>query len=108
MSKISGFDMGKDEFQIPANRLVGQDGAVEIPKKLSVNEKNSVSMMRELQSSSELFLKKLAKINALVSSLEVDEDTDTVMMDKEFVTKLVKLVNQAQNDFNRIIAAASS
>lgn len=108
MSKVSGFDMGRDEFKIPANRLVGQDGAVQIPTKLFVNEKNSISMMRELQSSSELFLKKLAKIKTLVSSLEIDDDTDTIMMDKEFVTKLVKLVDQAQNDFNKIIAAASA
>lgn len=108
MSKISGFDMGRDEFQIPANRIVGQDSAVEIPKNLSINEKTSVATIRELQAASELFLAKLAKIKTLVSSLEVDEDTDTIMMDKQFVTKLVKLVEQAQNDFNRVISAASS
>jgi len=108
MSKISGFDLGRDEFQIPANRITGQDGAVQIPRNISLNEKSSVMIIREVQAASELFSQRLDKINSLVSSLEIDADTDTIMLDKGFVKKLTKLVEQAQNDFNRIISAASA
>lgn len=107
MSKISGLDLGRDEFQIPSSRITGKDGAVVLPSKISLNEKSSTSVIREAQAASELFSKRLTKIKNLVSSLSIDEDTDTVVMDKEFATKLVKLIDQAQNDFNRIINAAS-
>jgi hypothetical protein len=108
MSKISGLDLGRDEFQIPSNRISGKDGAVTIPSKISFNEKSTTSVIREAQAASELFSKRLTKIKNLVSSLGVDEDNDTVMMDKEFVNKLIKLIDQAQNDFDRIINAASA
>ena len=65
-------------------------------------------IIREAQAASELFSQRLDKINSLVSSLEIDADTDTIMLDKGFVKKLTKLVEQAQNDFNRIISAASA
>lgn len=107
MSKVSGFDLGLNEFQIPASRMTGQDGAVQIPRQVVLNEKSSVMVIREVQSSAESFNKKLSKIRDLVSSIEVDKDTDTVMMDSEFLKKLSKLVDQAQNDFNKIINAAS-
>lgn len=106
MSKISGLDLGRDEFQIPASRMTGQDGAVQIPRQIILNEKSSVMVVREVQEAAGLFTKKLEKISSLISSLDIDEDTDTVMMDKAFLSKLTKLVEQAQSDFNRIIAAA--
>lgn len=108
MSKISGFDLGLNEFQIPASRMTGQDGAVQIPRTVSLNEKSAVMVIKDVQAASGSFLKKLEKIRNLVSSLEVDKDTDMVMLDKEFIAKLSKLVDQAENDFSKIINAQSA
>lgn len=107
MSKVSGLDLKRDEFSIPANRMTGQDGTVHIPRQIIINEKTSVAVIREIQAGSESFMRKMDKINNLISSLEVDPDTDTIMMDKQFITKLTKLISQAQNDFNRMISAAT-
>ena len=37
MSKVSGFDMGRDEFFIPSSRMNGQDEAVQIPANFNLN-----------------------------------------------------------------------
>lgn len=108
MSKVSGFDLGLNEFKIPANRITGQDGAVQIPRTISLNEKSVVMVIRDVQAASESLFNKLEKIRNLVSSLEVDKDTDMVMLDKQFISRLSKLVDQAESDFTRIINAQSA
>jgi hypothetical protein len=106
MSKVSGFDMGRDEFSIPANRVNGQDGAVSISSNFNLNDVNTVVLARELSSSGESFNNKIKKINDHLAALEVDKTTDMVVMDKSFVTKLAKLVEQMQSDFNKIVQIA--
>lgn len=106
MSKVSGFDMGRDEFFIPANRLTGQDGSVQMPSNFSLNEVNVVVMAREMNAVATSFNNKLGKIKNHLGSLEVDKTTDTVLMDKSFVEKLGKLVDQMQADFNKIVEVA--
>jgi hypothetical protein len=106
MSKVSGFDMGRDEFSIPANRVTGQDGAVSISSNFNLNDVNTVVLARELSSSGESFNNKIKKINDHLAALEVDKTTDMVVMDKSFVTKLTKLVEQMQSDFSKIVQIA--
>ncbi len=106
MSKVSGFDMGRDEFSIPANRVNGQDGAVSISSNFTLNDVNTVVMAREMSGAADSFNNKLKKINDHLAALEVDKTTETVVMDKSFVTKLAKLVEQMQGDFNKIINTA--
>lgn len=108
MSKVSGFDLGLNEFKIPASRMTGQDGAVQIPSTIALNEKSAVMVIRDVEAASSSFFQKLEKIRNLVSSLEVDKDTDMVMLDKQFISKLSKLVDQAQSDFAKIINAQSA
>jgi hypothetical protein len=106
MSKVSGFDMGRDEFSIPSNRMNGQDAAVQIPASFNLNEVNLVVLAREISASSDSFNNKIKKINDHLAALEVDKTTDMVVMDKSFVTKLVKLVDQMQSDFVKIVQIA--
>ena len=107
MSKVSGFDMGRDEFSVPASRFTGQDSAVTIPSSFNLNDVNTVVLARELTGSSESFSNKLKKINDHLAALEVDKTTEMVVMDKSFVTKLSKLVEQMQTDFNKIVHTAN-
>lgn len=106
MSKVSGFDTGRDEFSIPANRVNGQDGAVSISSNFNLNDVNTVVLARELSGSAESFNNKIKKINDHLAALEVDKTTDMVLMDKSFVTKLKKLVEQMQSDFTKIVQIA--
>ena len=106
MSKVSGFDTGRDEFSIPANRVSGQDGAVSISSNFNLNDVNTVVLARELSSAGDSFNNKLKKINDHLAALEVDKTTDMVVMDKSFVTKLSKLVEQMQSDFGKIVQIA--
>jgi hypothetical protein len=106
MSKVSGFDMGRDEFSIPSNRMNGQDEAVRIPANFNLNDVNTVVLAREMSSAADSFNNKLKKINDHLAALEVDKTTDMVVMDKSFVTKLAKLTHQMQADFNKIISTA--
>jgi hypothetical protein len=106
MSKISGFDMGRDEFFIPSSRMNGQDEAVQIPANFNLNEVNLVVLARDLSSSSDSFNNKIKKIKDHLAALEVDKTTDMVVMDKSFVTKLGKLVQQMESDFTEIVQIA--
>jgi virulence-associated protein VagC len=106
MSKISGFDMGRDEFFIPSSRMNGQDEAVRIPANFNLNEVNLVVLARELSRSSDSFNNKIKKIKDHLAALEVDKTTDMVVMDKSFVTKLGKLVQQMESDFTEIVQIA--
>ena len=106
MSKVSGFNMGRDEFFIPSSRMSGQDQAVQIPANFNLNEVNLVVLAREISASSDSFTNKIKKINDHLAALEVDKTTDTVVMDKSFVVKLGKLVNQMQTDFIKIVQIA--
>jgi hypothetical protein len=106
MSKVSGFDMGRDEFLIPSSRMTGKDEAVHLLTSFSLNEVNVVVLAREINGSANSFNKKLEKIKDHIGSLEVDKSTDTVLMDKSFVEKLDKLVNQVQAEFVKIIQIA--
>lgn len=106
MSKVSGFDMGRDEFFIPSSRMNGQDEAVHIPANFNLNEVNLVVLAREISASSDSFTNKIKKINDHLAALEVDKTTDMVVMDKSFVVKLGKLVNQMQTDFIKIVQIA--
>jgi hypothetical protein len=106
MSKVSGFDMGRDEFSIPSSRMTGQDAAVQIPMNLSLNNKSVVVLSREINAASTSFNKKLEKIKDHIGSLQVDKSTDTVLMDKSFIEKLDKLFNQVQADFGKIVQIA--
>jgi hypothetical protein len=106
MSKVSGFDMGRDEFSIPSSRINGQDEAVRIPTNFNLNDVNLVVLAREISANSDSFNNKIKKINDHLAALEVDKTTDTVVMDKSFVTKLAKLVDQMQSDFVKIVQIA--
>ena len=106
MSKVSGFDMGRDEFSIPSSRMNGQDQAVQIPANFNLNDVNIVVLSRELSSSSESFNNKIKKIKDHLAALEVDKTTDMVVMDKSFVVKMGKLVQQMQSDFTEIVQIA--
>lgn len=106
MSKVSGFDMGRDEFFIPSSRMNGQDTAVQIPANFALNDANTVVLAREMNASASSFNNKIKKISEHLAALEVDKTTDMVVMDKSFVTKLAKLVEQMQSDFNKIVQTA--
>lgn len=106
MSKVSGFDLGRDEFFIPASRMTGQDAAVQLPTTFQLNEVNVVVLAREINGSANSFNKKLDKIKDHIGSLQVDKSTDTVLMDKSFVEKLDKLIQQVQADFGKIVQIA--
>ena len=106
MSKVSGFDMGRDEFYIPSSRMTGQDGSVQLPTTFQLNDVNLVVLAREINESANNFNKKIQKIQDHLSTLQVDKSTDTVLMDKSFVDKLDKLFQQVQTDFGKIVQIA--
>jgi hypothetical protein len=108
MSKISGFNFNEDgKFNVPAAMFRKKD----VPEQIApvmVNQVTAVRIARDMNQHANGLSNKLQKVSNHVSLLEIDKDTDTVMMDKEFVTKLVKLVEQCKTDFAKMIKAAQS
>ena len=108
MSKISGFNFNEDgKFNVPAAMFRKKD-APETIAPVMVNQVTAVKIARDINQHANGLSNKLQKVSNHVSLLEIDKDTDTVLMDKEFVAKLVKLVEQCQSDFAKMLKAAQS
>jgi hypothetical protein len=108
MSKISGFNFNEDgKFSVPSSMFGRKDAPQQIVPTM-VNQVTAVRIARDINQHANSLNNKLQKVSNHVSLLEVDKDTDTVMMDKEFVAKLIRLVEQCQNDFAKMFKSAQS
>jgi hypothetical protein len=108
MSKISGFPLGDSgAFQVPGNMFNQKDTAIDIAR-VSFNKNNIELMIREINASTNLLTKRLGQIEKHLAGLEVDKDTDTVVMDAAYVKKLNKYVELMRMDFEKIVSFAQS
>lgn len=108
MSKISGFQLGDNgAFNVPGNMFNQKDTAINIPR-VSFNPNNIALVIREINASTNLLTKRLGQIEKHLAGLEIDKDTDTVVMDAAYIKKLNKYVELMRMDFENIVKFAQS
>jgi hypothetical protein len=108
MSKISGFPLGDSgAFSVPGNMFNQKDIPIDI-ERVSFNPNNIALVVREINASTNLLNKRLGQIEKHISVLEVDKETDTVVMDAAYIKKLSKYVELMRMDFENIVKHAQS
>ena len=106
MSKISGFPLGDSgAFKVPGNMFNQKDTPIDI-ERVSFNPNNIALVVREINASTSLLNKRLNQIEKHISVLEVDKETDTVVMDAAYIKKLTKYVELMRMDFENIVKHA--
>jgi hypothetical protein len=109
MKNISGFDFNNEnQFTISPSQLGGRDASVKIQTSFRPQMDNTISIAREISRVGGLLEGRMTKIANHVAALEVDKETNTVLMDEAYVTKLTKLVAAAQKDFTDMLNAAKA
>ena len=73
---------------------------------MSFNSNNIAQLIREINASSNLLAKRLGQIEKHLEVLEVDPETDTVVMDSAYIKKLNRYVELMRMDFENIITNA--
>ena len=82
-----------------------KDNPIDITR-VSFNSNNIAQLIREINASSNLLAKRLGQIEKHLEVLEVDPETDTVMMDSAYIKKLNRYVELMRMDFENIITNA--
>ena len=111
MSKISGINLGNpsDSFQVYGSQLGGRDESitVRVPT-ANINRAQIDKLAKELNAH-------IKEINGLLQSLQVmedmmvmDEDTDSIILDKQFADDYSKKVSLLKSKFEELVIAANS
>lgn len=108
MSKISGIDLGNpnEPFFIQGNQLGGRDGSV-------VVQRPSANVRRDsLANLAKHLTERLKEIRSAIESLEmlgemmvVDEETDSVILDKQFIEEYSTAASTIGKEFEEILKA---
>lgn len=108
MSKISGLPFGNENsFGAPPNMFGQKDTPIDIAR-VSFSANNIAQLIREINASSNLLAKRLGQIEKHLQVLEVDPETDTVVMDSAYIKKLNRYVELMRMDFESIVTNAQS
>ena len=108
MSKISGLPFGDSQsFAVPSTMFGQKDNPIDIAK-VTFNTNNIAQLIRDINASSNLLAKRLGQIEKHLQVLEVDTETDTVVMDSAYIKKLSRYVELMRMDFENIVTSASS
>jgi hypothetical protein len=107
MSKISGFNIDPDKFEIQGSQFGGRDSTVSIQNPLvNVTRQNAVAVAKVLNENAKTVAKELKALRALSDMLKVDAETDTVTVDKVFIADLNKSIAAVKKAFDVMMKAS--
>lgn len=111
MSKIAGINLGNpnDPFQVFGSQLGGRDVAITVQRPTANIRREQVD---ELTKQLNIYIK---EISASLESLEVmkemmvmDEDTDSIVLDKQFVGQYSQKVKDLKLKFEEMLKAVNN
>lgn len=111
MSKIAGINLGNpnESFQIFGSQLGGRDAAITVQRPTANIRREQVD---ELTKQINIYIK---EISASLESLEVmkemmvmDEDTDSIILDKQFVSQYSQKVKDLKSKFEDMLKAVNN
>jgi hypothetical protein len=111
MSKIAGINLGNpnESFQIFGSQLGGRDAAITVQRPTANIKREQVD---ELTKQLNIYIK---EISTNIESLEVmkemmtmDDDTDSIILDKEFVNEYSQRIENLKSKFEQMLKAANN
>jgi len=111
MSKISGFGpLGNpnESFTIHGHTLGGRDEAVSIPMPTANVKREAIAALAKYLSSNIKSIRdSIAQLEILAEMMVVDKETDSVVLDKDFIKDFKDCVKNIKTKYEDTIKAAN-
>lgn len=108
MSKITGFDIGDPNkpFQVVGSHLGGRDQAITIARpRASVRGDEIEALAKQLSSNAKAIRKAIDRLEAMQDMMSLDDDTESVILDKNFVDEYRQHVAEIKQLFDEMMRA---
>lgn len=108
MSKIAGINLGNpnDPFQVVGSQLGGRDAAIAIQRpSANINRDKIPLLAKYLNSNIKEIRATIERLRVMGEMMVVDDDTDSVILDKNFVKEFDESVSALNNKFDEILKA---
>jgi hypothetical protein len=111
MSKISGFgQMGNpnESFTVHGHMLGGRDESVSIPRPTANVKREAITAVaKHLSSNMKSIKDSIAKLEVLGEMMVIDEDTESIVMDKNFSDDFKDCVKEIRLKFEDMLRVAN-
>jgi hypothetical protein len=111
VSKISGFGhLGNpnEAFTIHGHSLGGRDSAVSIQRPSANVKRESIgALAKYLSQNIKSIRDSITQLEVLAEMMEIDKDTDSVLLDKNFVDDFKDCVKQIKDKYEDTVKAAN-
>lgn len=111
MSKISGFgSLGNpnESFTIHGHTLGGRDSAVSIQMPTANVKREAISALAKYLSGNMKSIRdSIAKLEVLGEMMVIDKETDSIILDKEFVKDFKDCVKEIKQKYNDTLKVAN-
>lgn len=111
MSKIAGIRLGdpNEPFQVFGTQLGGRDEAIVVHRpSANIRREQVDAVAKYLNSAMKDIAKAIEQLSVMEEMMTVDEDTDSVVLDKNFVERYSEAVALVKEKFEEIITAVQN
>jgi len=111
MSKISGLNLGNpnEPFEIQGAQFGGRDQAISIPiASANINRHKIDNLVNRLNSDIKQIFKLIETFEVMQEMMTLDDETDSVILDKKFVNQYSKNVKELKTTFTGFVEAANN
>lgn len=108
MSKISGIDLGDPNkpFQVFGSQLGGRDQAITVQRpSANINREKITALSKHLTSHMKQIRATIDKLEVMQEMMILDEDTDSVLLDKNFTDEYEANVKKLKELFEEVLKA---
>jgi len=111
MSKIAGINLGNpnESFQIFGSQLGGRDAAITVQRPTANIKREQVD---ELAKQLNIYIKEIynniQSLEVIKEMMTMDDDTDSIILDKEFVTEYSNRVQDLKSKFEQMLKAVNN
>lgn len=109
MSKISGIDLGDPNkpFQVYGSQLGGRDQAISVQRpSANINRERVAALAKELSAKMKEIRSAIEKLEVMHEIIIVDEDTDSIVLDKNFADEYQQNVAKIKSLFEEVLRAS--
>lgn len=110
MSKISGINLGNpnEPFQVYGSQLGGRDGAINIARPTAnINRNKIAELTKQVNANIKKIHASIERLEVMKEMMVIDEDTDSVFLDKNFIEEYAEAVDELRQTIDSIISAVN-
>lgn len=108
MSKISGINLGNpnEPFKVVGSQLGGRDVPIAIQRPTANINRDKIALLaKHLSANMKEIRSTIERLKVMGEMMVIDEDTDSVILDKNFIEEFEKSVSALDNKFDEVLRA---